>query len=192
MSLGGPSLWLTINPADIHDPIAQVFAGENIDLDSFNADLGPDSNRRAESIASNPFASAQYFNFIILTVLETEDPFGGVNIILVGDFHQFPPAASKALAPLYWPCNMVKDNDQEILGRRIYEQFDIVVRLKTQVQVTDPEWEDLLKHVRNGSCKEEHLTMLQGLMLTDANCPTTDFSCVPWKDAVLVTPHHAV
>ena len=32
---------------------------------------------------------------------------------------------------------MLKDNDQEILGRRIYEQFDIVVFLKTQVRVTE-------------------------------------------------------
>ncbi|KIM57979.1 hypothetical protein SCLCIDRAFT_28482 [Scleroderma citrinum Foug A] len=54
LSLGGPSLWLTINPADIYDPIAQIFSGENIDLDNFNT--GPGS-----------YASAQYFNFIILT-----------------------------------------------------------------------------------------------------------------------------
>lgn len=37
----GSSLWLTINPCDLHDPIAQVFAGEHIDLDNFNAQLGP-------------------------------------------------------------------------------------------------------------------------------------------------------
>ena len=30
---GPPSIWITINPSDIHDPIAQVFAGEAIDLD---------------------------------------------------------------------------------------------------------------------------------------------------------------
>ncbi|KIN96568.1 hypothetical protein M404DRAFT_33056 [Pisolithus tinctorius Marx 270] len=43
--LGGPSLWLTINPVDIHDPIAQIFAGQEIDLDNFNAQLGPNSNQ---------------------------------------------------------------------------------------------------------------------------------------------------
>ncbi|KIN95492.1 hypothetical protein M404DRAFT_165673, partial [Pisolithus tinctorius Marx 270] len=71
LMLGGPSLWLTINPVDIHDPIAQVFAGENIDLNDFNAHLGPDSNRHAENIAANPYAAARYFHFIIHTVLET-------------------------------------------------------------------------------------------------------------------------
>ena len=71
LTLGGPSLWLTINPADIHDPIAQIFVGESIDMDNFNTHLGPDSNHRAENIASNPYAAAEYFNFIINTTLET-------------------------------------------------------------------------------------------------------------------------
>ena len=35
--LNPPSLWITINPCDLHDPIPQVFAGENIDLDEFDA-----------------------------------------------------------------------------------------------------------------------------------------------------------
>ena len=29
-----PSLWITINPSDLHDPIAQIFAGEDINLDA--------------------------------------------------------------------------------------------------------------------------------------------------------------
>ena len=39
--LNPPSLWITINPCDLHDPIAQVFCGEEIDLDSFIATAGP-------------------------------------------------------------------------------------------------------------------------------------------------------
>jgi hypothetical protein len=41
--LGPPSLWITINPVDIHDPIVQVFAGEDIDMDRFIATTGPDT-----------------------------------------------------------------------------------------------------------------------------------------------------
>ena len=70
LTLGGPSLWLTINPANVHDPIAQIFVGESIDMDNFNTLLGPDSNHHAENIASNPYAAAEYFNFIINTTLE--------------------------------------------------------------------------------------------------------------------------
>ncbi|KIN99658.1 hypothetical protein M404DRAFT_154853, partial [Pisolithus tinctorius Marx 270] len=71
LMLGGPSLWLTINPVNIHNPITQIFAGEDIDLDEFNLQLGPDSNQCMENVAANPYAAAQYFHFIIRTTLET-------------------------------------------------------------------------------------------------------------------------
>ena len=66
-----PSLWITINPMDYEDPIAQIFAGEHIDMDSFMNLMGPDANSRAKIIANDPFASASFFNFIIRTMLET-------------------------------------------------------------------------------------------------------------------------
>ncbi|KAI6116456.1 hypothetical protein F5141DRAFT_979600, partial [Pisolithus sp. B1] len=59
-----------------------------------------------------------------------DEPFGGMNIILIGDFHQFPPVASKSSAPLYVPSNPMKDTTNEILGLQIYEQFTVVVHLK--------------------------------------------------------------
>ena len=64
-----PSLWITINPSD-QDPIAQVIAGNNIDLDKFIATAGPESEERARSIASDPFASAKFFHFMINTLLD--------------------------------------------------------------------------------------------------------------------------
>jgi len=70
ISKGPPSLWITINPSDIHDPIAQIFAGENIDLDSFISTLGPDRNQRAKNIAADPYAAAKFFHFIIRAILE--------------------------------------------------------------------------------------------------------------------------
>ena len=69
--LNPPSLWITINPCDLHDPIAQVFAGEEIDLDSFNALLGPSKETRARNIAMDPYAATKFFHFIIQTTLET-------------------------------------------------------------------------------------------------------------------------
>ena len=69
--LNPPSLWITINPCDLHDPIAQVFAGENINLDNFDARLGPSKEKRAENIALDPYAAARFFHFTIKTILET-------------------------------------------------------------------------------------------------------------------------
>jgi len=122
----------------------------------------------------------------------SDKPFGGVNVILVGDFHQFPPVAAKASAPLYCPCNAEKDSDYDVLGRKIYEQFDQVVRLKTQIRVMDADWLDLLQHVRYSDCSECHLSMLRKLILTHKDCPATDFSSPPWNKALLVTPRHVV
>lgn len=68
--LNPPSLWITINPCDLHDPIAQVFAGEHIDLDKFDSLLGPSKEKHAENIASDPYAAAKFFHFTIQTILE--------------------------------------------------------------------------------------------------------------------------
>ena len=69
--LGPPSLWITINPSDLHDPIAQVFAGEEINMDDFMAQLGPDKEQRAKNIADDPYAAAKFFHFMVETIFET-------------------------------------------------------------------------------------------------------------------------
>ena len=51
-----PSLWMTINLMDYEDPIAQIFAGENIDMDSFMNLMGPNANSRARNMVNDPFA----------------------------------------------------------------------------------------------------------------------------------------
>lgn len=68
LKLGPPSLWITINPLDYDDPIAQVFAGESIDMDNFIATAGPGSVERGINIANDPYA--KYFHFIINVTLE--------------------------------------------------------------------------------------------------------------------------
>ncbi|KAF9040359.1 hypothetical protein BDZ89DRAFT_1210221 [Hymenopellis radicata] len=71
IALGPPSLWITINPCDLHDPIAQIFAGEKIDLDDFLATQGPDAHQRAQNIAQDPYAAAKFFHFLIHAILTT-------------------------------------------------------------------------------------------------------------------------
>jgi len=45
---------------------------------------------------------------------------------------------------------------------------------------------------RRFSFSDDHLNTLRSLILTDQRCPVTDFTTSPWRDAVLVTPRHAV
>ena len=65
-----PNLWVTINPAYTQDPIAQVFAGVEIDLDKFCNMEGPNNAQRAQNVAEDPFSSAKYFHFIVKCVIE--------------------------------------------------------------------------------------------------------------------------
>lgn len=65
-----PNLWVTVNPNDSQDPIAQVFTGEQINLDDFMKLGGPSATERAINIASDPFAGAQFFHFMVQAVLE--------------------------------------------------------------------------------------------------------------------------
>lgn len=57
-----PNLWLTINPNDTHDPVAQVIVGEDIDLDDFVATSGPMATIHLINIAADPYASAKFFS----------------------------------------------------------------------------------------------------------------------------------
>ncbi|KAK0209739.1 hypothetical protein IW262DRAFT_1281183, partial [Armillaria fumosa] len=65
-----PNLWITINPNDTHDPIAQVIAGKKIDLDDFLAHSSPSASVQAKNIAQDPFSSTKFFHLMIQTVLE--------------------------------------------------------------------------------------------------------------------------
>lgn len=66
---GLPHIFLTLNPADAHNPIRQFMAGQNIDLDqpfsnSGSPDVSYEKYERSKSLAQNPVAGAKFFNFL--------------------------------------------------------------------------------------------------------------------------------
>ena len=140
--------------------------------------------------------------------------FGGLNVILCGDLHQFPPVACRKREPLYYPVS-TGDLTTLQVGRKIYEEFTTVVILGEQMQVTDHVWRDFLDHLRHGRVEPQHLKMLRTLLLKrqtpdstqthSSNMPSSpdpdpietidtsiNFSTQPWGDASLITPCHAV
>jgi hypothetical protein len=58
-----------------------------------------------------------------LKSIEPSSPFGGLSVVLLGNFHQFPPVANPQKA-LY---NLSPLSEDSQFGRSLYEQFDIVV-----------------------------------------------------------------
>lgn len=69
--LNPPTLWTTWNFCDIHDPLVQVLAGENINMDAFIRTAGPSAEKRAQNVAKNPYAAAKFFHFVSATMLRT-------------------------------------------------------------------------------------------------------------------------
>ena len=99
------------------------------------------------SMLSRQFFAKMSRIISITLEIQEEKVFGGLNLIVTGDFHQFPPVVAHQSAPLYWPVDSRRDSEEEIIGRKIFEQFTTVVQLKKQMRVQDPEWHDLLQHV---------------------------------------------
>ena len=118
-----------------------------------------------------------------------EDPFGGANTILTGDFHQFPPVGN-ASGALY--VDKKDDSERAHIGRSIFKQFDTVVILDKQKRVTDAKWSNILSRLQVGQCDHNDIEEIQKLVLTNPNCIMPDFQVKPWSDAILVTPRHAV
>lgn len=114
--------------------------------------------------------------------------FGGINVILFGDFHQFPPPGKQELA-LY---NSRPPNQTATVGRAIYLQFDTVVILREQMRIKDKQWMEILNRARIGECTCDDIKEIRSLVMTETTCDVPDFTYDPWKSATLVTPRHGV
>ncbi|THU82711.1 hypothetical protein K435DRAFT_808074 [Dendrothele bispora CBS 962.96] len=69
---GLPHIFLTLNPTDTNNPIAQVLAGRDLDLDKFFDDLKPGAENleHSSSITLNPIAAAEFFHPSVKILLE--------------------------------------------------------------------------------------------------------------------------
>lgn len=118
----------------------------------------------------------------------TTEAFGGINVILVGDFHQFPPPGRENLA-LY---NRKPPTITAAVGCAIFEQFETVVILREQRRIEDASWMGILRRARTGDCTSDDIDEIRKLVVTEPDCNIPDFHEEPWSSAILVTPRHGV
>ena len=82
-------------------------------------------------------------------------PFGGMNVLLLGDFHQFPPVANPSGALYSAPGHSKKESSTRVVSHNIYHQFQTVVTLEQQMQITDHTWSNILQQSRTGDCTKK-------------------------------------
>ncbi|KAF8351774.1 hypothetical protein F5887DRAFT_868546, partial [Amanita rubescens] len=63
ISMGAPSLYITINPADIYNPIVRVLTRDELENEEENERFS--FLRQARLIAQNPVVAAQFFHILL-------------------------------------------------------------------------------------------------------------------------------
>lgn len=104
-----------------------------------------------------------------LNAVDASIPFGGLNIVLLGDFHQFPPIASHK-KELYHSTESTPPTPPCEIGRNLFEQFDVVIKLEQQMRIQDLSWEGILQRSQTGDCTKEDIIEIRKLVLTNPAC----------------------
>ncbi|PPQ66487.1 hypothetical protein CVT26_011176 [Gymnopilus dilepis] len=67
---GIPTLFITLNPSDVHNPIVRIFGAEEADVDTISQGEDIQSWRRRIYAAKNPSACAKFFDLMITTFID--------------------------------------------------------------------------------------------------------------------------
>jgi hypothetical protein len=59
---GMPSFFVTINPADVYNPLVKFLGGADIDVDALLPEHVPNYREQSILVAKNPFVTAKFFN----------------------------------------------------------------------------------------------------------------------------------
>lgn len=114
-------------------------------------------------------------------------PFGGMNTLLMGDFHQFPPVSNPCAALYNSPTCGKPEPSPWSVECSIYLQFQTVVTLVKQQCITHGVWMNILERARTGDCMLHDLWEICKLVLTNPQCELPNPSTPPWDDMVLIT-----
>ncbi|KAG1839100.1 hypothetical protein DFJ58DRAFT_637331, partial [Suillus subalutaceus] len=66
---GLPNFYITINPADVYNPIVKFLAGSEIDIDDMLPNEVPEYWQQSILVTHNPIVAARFFNLYIKSFL---------------------------------------------------------------------------------------------------------------------------
>ncbi|EDM36676.1 helicase-related protein [Pedobacter sp. BAL39] len=118
---------------------------------------------------------------ILRTVRKNELPFGGVQLLLIGDLYQLPPVTKREdweLLSKIYPSPYFFD------ARVIRQNPLLQVELKQVFRQTEPEFVDILNDIRNNQINDARLELLNKRY-------NPDFKAAPGDNHIIITSHNA-
>lgn len=114
-------------------------------------------------------------------------PFGGVHIVLVGDFLQMPPVGADAI--FVDPTTKTRPSTADIEGFELWRRFATVVILDESVRFrNDPEWGRGCANARVGEWTQEFVDILNNRVIQPSDAEVE--ADLTLKAGVLVTPEN--
>jgi hypothetical protein len=120
----------------------------------------------------------------------SNDTFGGLHVILSGDFHQHPPIAVSPSDYLYdagVPSATAGEHQLRISGRRLFESFQEVVTFEHTIKEIDQMWATMLQYIRTGTSLPDVYTLLHEM----ADISNPPFDPTDWTGVPLISWHPA-
>lgn len=125
----------------------------------------------------------------------TDRPFGGISIIVAGDFAQLPPVGETRL---YAWVNVSKSAaaaklsvQQLVIGKLLWLMFTSVVLLDNNMQQRSSEngaFLSLLTRLRSGECTQDDFELLNSRLLSTY---TDQTQLRPWRNAPVIVANNA-
>ncbi|CAF2751820.1 unnamed protein product [Rotaria sp. Silwood2] len=139
----------------------------------------------------------------ILTIAKSSDPsvpFGGINLVFFGDFMQYAPVLDKPLiTDIFMQLeSSVSNSTSEVqkslseyeiqcqVGRALFLQVNVVVKLTMQIRVEDKEYLEALDRLRLGECTMKDYELFRSLIIGRSGGILHSLSDTSWNNAPIL------
>ena len=121
----------------------------------------------------------QFVNSRLQWLHGNTSPFGNINVLLLGDFYQFPPVLNRPLYEDRLVVNATSNSEcDEALGRLLWHLFDRVIILKNFRQDKDTRWLQILRNFLAGRIAQEDIDLIRSRVIKEGGIEKVDIFIV--------------